>query len=218
MRLASISRYTLTAVVLLGQAASAQTELVDRAVAAWANVKTVRATFEQTIMNPLTERTLISRGEYQQRRPDKLSVVFVDPAQDRIVADGRNVWLYLASSTPDQVIKTAQGASGTGTVDLSAQFLTAPHTRFNITPVGTLVVNDRPCHGFNFIPKSEANAPFKMASVWIDDEDATIRQFEVTDATGLQRRIRLLTFKTNGLVDERSFTFTVPKGVRVVER
>lgn len=208
----------MAAVALCGRPALAQTELVDRAVAVWANVKTVRATFEQTIMNTLTDRTMISKGEYQQRRPDKLSVVFADPAQDRIVADGRNVWLYLASSTPDQVIKSPQGANGTGTVDLTAQFLTSPRTRFNITPVGTLLVNDRPTHGFNFIPKNEASAPFRAASVWIDDEDATIRQFEVTDASGLQRRIKLISFKTNGLVDDKSFTFTVPKGVRVVER
>ncbi|MDB4891193.1 MAG: hypothetical protein JWL61_3048, partial [Gemmatimonadetes bacterium] len=35
-----------------------QGDLLDRAVAAWAKVKTVRATFEQTINNPLTGRTL----------------------------------------------------------------------------------------------------------------------------------------------------------------
>ena len=67
-----------------------QNDLLDRAVAAWAKVKTARATFEQTITNSLTGATLTASGEYQQQRPGKLSVRFDDPANDRIVADGKH--------------------------------------------------------------------------------------------------------------------------------
>lgn len=195
-----------------------QSDLLDRAVAAWTKVKTVRAGFEQTITNPLTGRTLTATGEYQQSRPGKLAVTFADPANDRIVADGKFVWLYLPSSAPDQVIKTVQGAAGTGTVDLSAQFLTAPRSRFTVNAVGTLVVSGRPTHGYNLIPKADGGAPFTAASVWIDDADATIRQFEVTEQGGVQRRIRLTSFKTNVPVDASAFMFTPPAGVRVVAR
>ncbi|MEO8334055.1 MAG: outer membrane lipoprotein carrier protein LolA [bacterium] len=193
-----------------------QADLLDRAVAVWAKVKTARATFEQTINNPLTGRTLTATGEYQQERPAKLAVRFADPANDRIVADGKFVWLYLPSSAPDQVIKTAQGTSGTGTVDLTAQFLTAPRSRYNIEAVGTQVVSGRLTHGFNLVPKNTNGAPFLAASVWIDDEDATIRQFEVTDPSGVQRKVRLTSFKTNVPVDAKAFVFTPPSGVRVI--
>ena len=195
-----------------------QADLLDRAVASWAKVKTARATFEQTITNPLTGRTLAAAGEYQQSRPGKLAVTFADPANDRIVADGKFVWLYLPSSAPDQVIKTVQGAGGTGTVDLSAQFLTAPRSKYTVSAVGTLVVSGRATHGYNLIPKAEAGAPFSAASVWIDDSDATIRQFEVVEASGVQRRIRLTSFRTNVPVDATAFVFTPPAGVRVVAR
>ena len=195
-----------------------QSDLLDRAVVAWAKVKTARATFEQTITNPLTGRTLTATGEYQQSRPGKLAVAFADPANDRIVADGKFVWLYLPSSAPDQVIKTVQGAGGTGTVDLSAQFLTAPRSKYTVNAVGTLVVSGRPTHGYNLIPKAESGAPFTAASVWIDDADATIRQFEVVEPSGVQRRIRLTSFKTNVPVDAAAFVFTPPAGVRVVAR
>lgn len=195
-----------------------QGDLLDRAVQAWATVKTARATFEQTITNPLVGRTLTASGEYQQERPGKLAVTFADPANDRIVADGKFVWLYLPSSAPDQVIKSPQGAAGTGTVDLSAQFLTAPRSRYVVTPAGTLVVGGRQTHAFNLVPKSPDGAPFKSAVVWIDDADATIRQFEVTEATGVLRRIRLTSLKTNVPVDAHAFVFVAPKGVRVVER
>jgi outer membrane lipoprotein carrier protein len=199
-------------------ARSAQGDLLDRAVAAWAKVKTARATFEQTINNPLTGRTLTASGEYQQERPAKLAVHFADPANDRIVADGKFVWLYLPSTAPDQVIKTPQSAAGTGTVDLTAQFLTSPRTKYNIEAVGTQTVSGRATHGFNLVPKNTAGAAFLAASVWIDDDDATIRQFEVTDQSGVQRKVRLTSFKTNVPVDAKAFVFTPPAGVRVVTR
>ena len=195
-----------------------QGDLLDRAVAAWAKVKTARGTFEQTIINPLTGRTLTATGEYQQDRPGKLAVTFSEPANDRIIADGKSVWLFLPSSAPDQVIKSPQGAGGAGTMDLTAQFLTAPRAKYTINPVGTLVVSGRPTHGYNLIPKSSQDAPFKAASVWIDDADATIRQFEVVEASGVRRTVRLTSLKTNVAVDASAFKFTVPAGVRIVER
>jgi outer membrane lipoprotein carrier protein len=207
---------TATASDALPAPHASQGDLLDRAVIAWSKVKTARAIFEQTITNSLTGRTLTATGEYQQERPGKLAVKFADPANDRIVADGKFVWLYLPSSAPDQVIKTPQGPGGTGTVDVTAQFLTAPRSKYNIDAVGTQVIGGRATHGFNLVPKNTKGAAFMAASVWIDDNDATIRQFEVTDHSGVQRKVRLTSFKTNVPVDASAFVFTPPPGVRVV--
>ena len=194
----------------------AQRDLLDRAVAAWTKVRTARATFRQTIVNPLTGRTLEASGEYQQQRPGKLSVRFDEPEQDRIVADGKYVWLYLPSSAPGQVIRTPLGANGTGTVDLSAQFLTAPRSRYTVTETRPDTVSGRPAHGYSLVPKSTEGSPFRKAVVYIDDADATIRQFTVTEKSGTERTVRLTSFKTNVPVDASAFVFTVPEGTRVV--
>ena len=196
----------------------AQADLLDRAVAAWTKVKTARATFEQTITNPLTGRTLTASGEYQQERPGKLSVRFTDPANDRIVSDGSRLWLYLPSTTPGQVIRTSVKNAGAGTVDLSAQFLIAPRSRYTVTPAGTAQVSGRATHAFTLVPKQKDGAPFQTATVWIDDADATIRQFEVTEPSGVQRRVRLTSFRLNAPVDASAFKFEVPEGVRIVDR
>jgi outer membrane lipoprotein carrier protein len=193
-------------------------DLLDRAVAAWARVKTARATFEQTIVNSVTDNTLTSSGEYQQQRPGKLSVRFNDPATDRIVADGKYVWLYLPSTTPGQVIRSRLGERGTGTVDLSAQFLTSPRTRYDITPAGAKTVSGRATHAYALVPKAGHAAPFTRAVVYIDDADASIRQFEVTEASGLRRTVRLTSFRANVPVDAKAFVFTPPAGTRIVTR
>lgn len=199
-------------------AQSSRGDLLDRAVAAWSRVKTARATFDQTIVNPLTDRTLTSSGEYQQQRPGKLSVRFNDPATDRIVADGKYVWLYLPSTTPGQVIRSRLGEGGTGTVDLTAQFLTSPRSRYDITPIGAKTVAGRATHSFRLVPKAGHEAPFKSAVVYIDDADASVRQFQVTEASGLQRTVTLTSFRANAPVDAGSFAFTPPAGTRVVDR
>ena len=205
--------------LLAGRSVEAQKpDLLDRAVTAWAKVKTARATFEQTIVNSLTGNTLTATGEYQQQRPGKLSVRFDNPATDRIVADGQYVWLYLPSSAPGQVIRSRQGSGGTGTVDLTAQFLTAPRSRYAVTAAGTRVVSGRATHGYTLVPKTAGGAPFKTATVYIDDADASVRQFEVTELSGLQRTVRLTSFRTNVPVDAKAFTYTPPAGTRVVER
>ena len=193
-------------------------DLLDRAVIAWAKVRTARATFEQTIVNPLTGNTLTATGQYQQRRPGKLSVTFDNPATDRIVADGKYVWLYLPSSAPDQVIRSPLGVDGTGTIDLTAQFLTAPRSRYTVSSAGTTMVSGRPTHAFTLVPKVGKAAPFTTATVYIDDADATIRQFEVSERNGVRRTVRLTSFRTNVAVDASAFVFTPPAGARVVER
>ena len=196
----------------------AQADLLDRAAAAWTKVKTARATFEQTITNSLTGRTFTTTGEYQQQRPGKLSVRFTEPANDRIVADGSRLWLYLPSTTPGQVIRTSLKSSTSGTVDLSEQFLTAPRSRYTVTPAGAAQVSGRATHAFELVPKQKDSASFRSATVWIDDADATIRQFEITETSGVQRRVRLTSFQPNVPVEASAFTFKVPEGVRVVDR
>ena len=222
MHVRRLSRFVLGAALIapLSLASArprAQTDLLDRAVAAWAKVKTARATFEQSINNSLTGRTLTSNGEYQQQKPGKLSVRFSNPADERIVADGKQLWLYLPNTAPGQVIRMSMKSSAGGTVD-PTQFLTSPRARFDITPAGILNVAGRSTHGFTLVPKSKQGAPFEAATVWIDDADATIRQFQVTESSGVQRTVKLTSYKTNVPVDASAFTFKVPDGVRVVDR
>jgi len=218
LTLAAAGMFASSAAVAPAVAQASSNDLLDRAVATWAKVKTARATFEQTIDNPLTGNTLTSSGEYQQQRPGKLSVRFNDPSTDRIVADGKYVWLYLPSTTPGQVIRSRLGEGGTGTVDLSAQFLTSPRKRFDITALGAKTVSGRATHAYRLVPKSGREAPFKSAVVYIDDRDAFVRQFEVTEQSGLQRTVRLTSFRPNVPVDASAFRFTPPAGTRIVDR
>ena len=189
---------------------------VDKLVAAYAKMRTVRASFEQTLTNPLTGTTAVARGEMQQERPSRLSVRFTDPAGDRIVADGKFVWLYLPSTNPGQVIKMPLGDNA-ATVDLTAEFLESPRSRFDITDAGTTTVGGRATRALTLVPKG-TSGDFARATVWVDTATGTLQQFEVTDANGLVRRVRLTEVRLNVPVDRSAFRFRVPRGVSVVEQ
>ena len=209
---------TLSLAALVAPPARAQEPAaIDRAVAAWRKVRTARASFVQTLTNPLVGSSATSSGEFVQSRPDKLSIRFADGG-DRIVSDGRWVWLYLPSSTPGQVIKRSALDDAQVPIDLTGQFLTAPQRRYDIVDAGSDAVDGAPAHAFTLTPKKGQSAPFTRAKVWILDRDATIRQFETVEPSGVTRRVRLTSLQLNAPVAASTFTFQVPKGVRVVDQ
>lgn len=189
---------------------------IKRAKTAWARVQTLRATFEQTLTNPLTGSTLRSTGELQQRKPNRIAITFTDPAGDRIVGDGRHVWVYLQSATPGQVIKLANTDVGAASSDLIGQFLNTPRARYDASDAGAESVNGRPARALVLVAKPGQALPFVRAKVWVDNRDGLIRQFESTDGNGVTRKVRLVTIRPNAEVSSRAFTFDVPAGVRVV--
>src|ERR671923_939531 len=186
--------------------------VLDRAVRAYKNVKTIRASFTQTITNPLLEQTVNSAGEIVQRRPNHVSVRFSDPAGDRIVADGTWVWFYLPSSTPGQVVRSRITKNGTGSPDLTAQFLEAPESRFEVTALGREKVNGRTAHVLSLVPKPGIEAPFTKAVIWVDSTDAMIRQFELTEPSEIVRRVTIRTLTLNPAIPASAFRFTPPSG------
>lgn len=197
--------------------AAAQTAAVDRAVSAWAKIRSLSGSFEQTVTNPLLGSTAVANGEFAQQRPNKLAVRFNRPAGDAIIADGVNLWVYLQQAAPGQVMKRAMSDEMAMPLDIG-QFVDAPASKYTITARGAESVGGRAAQVFLLVPKKAGSAPFTRATVWVDDADALIRQFEVTESSGVIRRIRLTSVNVNPTLASSEFRFTVPKGVKVIER
>jgi outer membrane lipoprotein carrier protein len=191
--------------------------IVDRAVAAWAKVKTARGSFEQTVSNALTSSSATARGTFVQERPNRIAIRFSDPASDAIVSDGKAVWVYLPSSSPGRVIKRS-ATDGAVPIDLTGQFLESPHTRYDITSIGTAVAQGHAAHVLRLVAKPGVNAPVSKATIWVDDDDSLIREFESTEASGVTRHIKLTELTLNTGVARDAFTFAIPSGVKVLDQ
>jgi len=189
---------------------------IDAAVGAYADIRTAKASFEQTITNPLLGATLQSKGEFEQSRPNRFAFRFTDPKGDVIVCDGRYVWVYLPTSTPGRVNRAACGSDQSGSLDLIGEFFTNPRDRYTIGDGGAATVSGKRAHIVQLTPKSK-EADFLRAKVWIDPTTGALLQFEAVEPSGLTRLVRITTFTPNAPVRANAFTFTVPAGVKVVD-
>ncbi len=196
-------------------AAQSPDSTLDRAVAAYATVRTARIAFTQTIDNALTGSTVTSRGELQQRRPSRFAVTFQEPAGDRIVSDGQYVWVYLPSTNPGQVIRAKLGAD-VGAPDFAAQFLEAPRKSYTVSGGSAATIDGAATHAVVLVPKS-AESPFQKVTLWVNDSDALLRRVETVDQSGVVRRITVTKFGKNAPVDANAFVFHVPAGVKVYD-
>jgi outer membrane lipoprotein carrier protein len=194
----------------------AQTALLDKAVAKYEKTATARADFKQTLTNPLTGSTSISRGVLLRKAPNLLSVIFSGPDGDKVVADGTSLWIYSPASAPGQVIKLPNSGGRMNSVDPGSQFLVAPRSKYNIKAVGSATVAGRNTQAFQLVPKQQM--AFTKAIVWIDAADASVRKFETTDANGLKRVVEILTWKPNVTIPKSAFRFVPPAGTRVVDQ
>lgn len=190
---------------------------IDRAVEAYAKVRTARAAFEQVVTNPLTGSRLQSRGEFEQARPDRFVFRFADPKGDVIVSDGKFVWVYLPSSQPGQVIRAPLSAEVEGSIDLIGAFFTNPRTRYTVTDAGAATIGNRATRIVTLVPKSKGGS-FARARVWIDAADGTLRQFEAEELSGVVRLVTITSFTANAQVPDAAFRFRPPRGVRVVNQ
>lgn len=211
-------RATVTALLAIlpcaaqGQNADA---VIDRAVAAYARLNSMRAEFRQTLTNPLTGNTQTTSGVILRKKPNLLSINF--NSGDRVAADGSTLWVYLPSSVPGQVVRMPYTGGNASSVDPADQFLNAPRTRFTVASAGTAIIGGRSTHIVTLVPK-RSNTGFTTAKVWIDDSDSTIRQFDVETANGLRRRVVITSFTANPVLSKSTFRFVVPKGTKIVDQ
>jgi len=211
---AAVVAAALAAIPSAARAQSA-TAVMDRAVAAYSLLNSMRAGFTQTLTNPLTGSTQTTSGVILRKKPNFLSINF--DSGDRIAADGSALWVYLPSSTPGQVMRMPAKGSSADAIDPAGEFLDSPRTRFTVTSSGTATLGGRPTHAVTLVPK-RPNPNFTSAKVWIDDADSSIRQFDIETANGLKRHVVITSFTANPALSRASFRFVPPKGAKVIDQ
>lgn len=187
----------------------------DRVAKAWSVLKTLHADFEQSITNPLLGRTAKSKGVFLQERPAKVSIAFTEPAGDRIVGDGKWLWVYLPSSAPGQVLRLPANSDGAVVADLLSQLLDSPKRSFTITGGEEVAVGERTTTRVELIPRTSGSVPFKKATLWLDRKEPRPLRVQVTDVQGVERTIELKTWMPNTTLPSDAFRFSAPKGVRI---
>jgi outer membrane lipoprotein carrier protein len=195
----AVGAVVLPAVPPLRLSAQETGPVLARAGAAYADVSTLTAAFTQIVINPLLGTPDTARGTLYLLKPNHFAMRFTRPAGDRIVADGRHLWIYTPSTTPGQVLRRPIPESGPAGPNLIGQFVERPEERYTARYVRAESVDGTVADVVTLVPKSES-ADYREAVIWVSRDD------------GMLRRLRV-----NAEVPPREVSFAPPRGVKVVD-
>jgi outer membrane lipoprotein-sorting protein len=188
-------------------------QILAAAEARYAAARTVCSNFVQRLDVTLLKEARTGKGRLCRQQPDRFAMRFTDPPGDAVVVDGSAVWVYYRSVDSTQVMKYT-AADAPGGYDFQRQFLADPASKYTVTYETRERVAGHLCHRIRLVPKQEMS--FESAVVWVDTADSLLRQVRVLEENGSVRTLTLVSVELDPKVPASWFTFTLPKGVRVI--
>lgn len=183
-------------------------EGLDRLNRFFDGLTSLRANFEQSVMDPGAFALQESRGVLIMQRPDKFLWDYQHPYQQSITADGEKIYIYDADL--EQVtIKPMQQSMG----DTPALLLSSAgklSESFVITETG----EDSGLQWLQLKPR-EQESNFVMMRLAFDA--GTLRIMELVDSFDQTTRLLFSDLQRNPTVDPALFRFVAPPGVDLLE-
>ena len=190
-------------------------DILARAADRHRGLTSLQVAFTQRIQNPVLETDETSAGVFYYRAPLRYRIAFSRPEGDLVVSTGEDVWIYLPSSQPGQVIKSAVTPATKGLAPY--QFIFDFKDQYEPALVGEEPVDGRPSYHLSLTPIS-GSAGYARAELWIDKQSWIARRTEVEDRQGIVRRFTLSDPKLDAPLADSLFRFTPPPGVEVFEQ
>ncbi|HWA40888.1 MAG TPA: outer membrane lipoprotein carrier protein LolA [Gemmatimonadales bacterium] len=186
--------------------------ILTRAAQAYAATGSLEANFTQVIADE-NIGTFRSRGRLAQQGNDRFAMRFSDPRGEALVMDGTMLWIYTPSTTPGQVIRTAQ-PTGSGAPNLVAWLLDRPTAKYQATYVRR---DSTGAETVRLAPR-DPSIPFREATVTFAASDGLPRKIDVLERTGTRRTLTLTSVRSGRRLRASTFQFQVPSGVRIVDQ
>jgi outer membrane lipoprotein carrier protein len=191
--------------------------IVGRSARVYRSLSSLGADFVQLINNPMIDSSE-SRGTLVQAGPSKLAMRFTDPPGEAVIIDGQYVWVYTPSTTPGQVLRIRVPSGGpVYGYNILAWLLDKPTERYRASYVRPDRVNGQDVDVVELVP-AVPDLPFDRAVVWLAKGDGLPRRLEISEHGGASRVLTLSRLRVNQSVSDKTFAFTVPEGVRVVDQ
>ncbi len=191
--------------------------IVGRAGRLYRNLTSLEAQFVQIIEDRAQGDTLTSRGTITQGGDNYFAMRFDDPPGEAIVVDGKYIWTYLPSTSPNEVSRAPIPTDPVYGVNLLAKLLDRPQDRYRAAFVRQDTANGRTADVIDLIPTTES-VPFKKARVWLAVDDGLPRRIELDEGFGARRILILSRLRPNAPISRKTFTFEKPVGVKIIDR
>ncbi len=184
--------------------------IMIRAARTYRALGTFVADFRQRISDRMVGDTE-TRGTIYQQGPNRFAMRYTDPPNSVILLDGTHSWIYLPEDNPGQVTRLPMRQD----LNLVGSFLDNPSDRYRATWLREETVDGARTDVLELEPLTQVG--FRRATIWIDRQSNLPRRIE-TDERVLTRTVSLSRIRPNGALPSGVFSFTVPRGVRIVEQ
>jgi len=171
------------------------------------NVRTLQATFIQTVLNESGQALEQSSGEMYMQRPGRFRWEYRAPYSQLIVADGERIWLYDLDLEQITVRKLDETLSSAPLAMLGSDAPLA--SAFNITPLGQR-------DGLSWYDLKPKQAESEVSFIRLGFADTDLQVLEVEDNLRRLTRLELSQVKRNPTLQEQLFIFIPPAGVDVI--
>lgn len=173
----------------------------------FSNVKTLRASFVQTLFDQNKKVKEQSHGIITVQRPDKFHLEYVKPYRLLYVADGKRLWTY------DEDLEQVTVKRQAGLLNSSpAMILSNPQMLTDAYTIKLLVDKDG-LEQFELIPK---NTESNFEKIILGFADKKLKIMWLLDSFGQTTTLEFKDLQRNPIINRKLFQFKPPKGVDVI--
>ena len=198
-------RYLIIILALIASPATAD-DAEKRLKAALKNLDNISAEFKQTLRDEDKKIVQQSRGTLKLQRPGKFAWVYTDPFEQRIVADGSELWIYDVELEQVTVKPMDAGLSNAPIMILMKQ--SDVSEQFTINEVG----QRKYLYWVELLPTA---SDLEYTTIYIGLEDGSVRAMELQDQFGQSTQIVFENLRVGVVHDPATFKFVPPPGVDV---
>lgn len=189
-------------------------DIVKRVKKKFREIETYQADFR--ITTDKLGRKSQQSGIVKYKSNDKMAVEFYQPAGQRIVSNGKMMWLYIPSMNvvAEQDISTESGLFSSGSKSGLNRLFSKYHYRF-ASKDQPETVDGKKMYTM-FLKQKESGSGFRTMKLWISEDYFIVRALGET-STGKNVEIAFSNIRTGIDIPNGQFKFDVPSKARVIK-
>ncbi len=181
-------------------------EVAQRLNRALNSFDSLQAEFKQTVLDDNKQVVQQSMGQVSIQRPGKFAWIYQQPYEQRIIADGKELWVY---DVDLEQVTVKPMASGLATAPIMLLMQKQPvENEFEINEVG----QRKFLFWIELVPKRN---DMEFSRVYLGLENDSIKAMELRDNFGQSTQIVFENQRSGVIFDPKTFEFDPPPGVDV---
>ncbi len=184
-------------------------EVTEKMREAFADVKTVRASFTQTVRFGFSNIEQTFDGTLSLKKPKQYRI---ESEHQTVVTDGTTVWLYSPVNKQLVIDHFKENANSVS----PENFLTTLPTTYYISLLAREETRSRPLLVLRMVPKDDRSF-IQSVKLWVDERKWEVRKIQVVDANDTETTYTLKDVETNVRLEDSLFTFNPPAGTEIVD-